>query len=91
MMQELKRENQQLQSIALDMQWQMGINRASIHQKAVPFPYDTARLPPSQAPFPKYEDWPWPPPSVMDDDILPSAVDIPPPPPRDKYQIWWRN
>ncbi|XP_067283159.1 uncharacterized protein [Pseudorasbora parva] len=83
MMQQLRRENQQLQSTVLDMQQQMGIGKASsIHQRAEPSRYDMARLPSSRAPVPEHEDWPLPPPPVVDDDISPPIRDVPPPPPR---------
>lgn len=81
--QELKRENQQLQSTVLDMQQKMSANTASsLHQRPVPLPYDRAQSQTSQAPLPDYEDWPLPPPPVVDDDILTPLVVIPPPPPR---------
>ncbi|RXN24065.1 hypothetical protein ROHU_036624 [Labeo rohita] len=79
--QELKRENQQLQFTVLDMQQKMSANTASsLHQRSVP--YDRAQSQAGRAPLPDYEDWPLPPPPVVDDDILPPAVDVPPPPPR---------
>lgn len=79
MMQQIKQENQQLQSTVLNIQQQMNINRTfSIHERAMP--YDTAQLPLSRAPL--TEDWPLPPPPVVDEDTLPTAVDAPLPPPR---------
>lgn len=81
--QELKQENQQLQSTVLDMQQKMSANTASLlHQRSEPLPYNRAQSQTSRASLPDYEDWPLPPPPVVDDDILPSSVNIPPPPPR---------
>ncbi|RXN35458.1 hypothetical protein ROHU_002456 [Labeo rohita] len=85
--QELKRENRQLQSTMLDMQQKMSANTASsLYQRSVPLPYDRAQSQDGRAPLP-YEDWPLPPPPVVDDDILPPAVDVPPPPPRCVFNL----
>ncbi|RXN30022.1 hypothetical protein ROHU_018076 [Labeo rohita] len=55
--QELKRENQQLQSTVLDMQQKMSANTASsLHQRAVPLPYDRAQSQAGRAPLPDYEE-----------------------------------
>jgi len=41
----------------------------------------------SQPLFPEYEDWLLPPPPVVDDDILPHAMDLPPLSPRHNISV----
>lgn len=81
--QELRRENQQLQFVMQDMQQKISLNRAPpLQQRAEPLPYDRTQSKASPAPLHDNDEWPLPPPPVVDDGFLPLAVDIPPPLPR---------
>ncbi|XP_056336224.1 uncharacterized protein LOC130247068 [Danio aesculapii] len=81
--QELRRENQQLQFVMQDMQQKMSLNRAPpLQQRAEPLPYDRTQSKAIPAPLHDHDEWPLPPPPVVDDGFLSLAVDIPPPLPR---------